>query len=68
MPSTESNGKRRHAVADEMKFLAELPAGYDSRAQMTLTEDNRVVVTHPEHHPLVLSANGQWLALTGATS
>ena len=46
-----------------MHFLAELPAGYDSRTQMTLTEDNRVIVTHPERPPLVLSANGQWLDL-----
>lgn len=53
-------------MAGEMKFLAELPAGYDSRTQMALTEDNRVVVTHPEHPPLVLSANGQWLDLNKA--
>lgn len=45
------------------KYIAELPAGYDSRAQMTLTEDNRVIVTHPEHPPLVLAADGQWLDL-----
>lgn len=53
-------------MAGEMKFLAELPAGYDSRTQMTLTEDNRVIVTHLEHPPLVLSANGQWLDLNKA--
>lgn len=50
-------------MAGEMKYLAELPAGYDSRAQMALTDDNRVIVTHPEHPPLVLSADGQWLDL-----
>ncbi len=53
-------------MADEMKFLAELPAGYDSRTQMALTEDNRVIVAHPEHPPLVLSADGQWLDLNKA--
>ena len=47
----------------EMHFIAELPAGYDSRTQMTLTPDNRVIVTHSEHPPLVLSADGQWLDL-----
>lgn len=65
MPSTASSGKRSRAVAGEMTFLAELPVGYDSRTQMTLTEDNRVVVTHPEHPPLVLGANGRWLDLGG---
>ncbi len=53
-------------MAGEMKFLAELPAGYDSRTQMTLTEDNRVIVTHPEHPPLMLGADGQWLDLNKA--
>jgi hypothetical protein len=46
------------------EFIAELPAGYDERTQMTLTEDNRVVLAHPEHPPLMLSATGQWVALT----
>lgn len=50
----------------EMKFIAELPAGYDERTRMALTEDNRVIVTHPEHPPLALSANGQWLDLNEA--
>jgi hypothetical protein len=49
-----------------MKFLAELPAGYDSRTQMALRDDNQVIATHPEHPPLVLSANGQWLDLNKA--
>lgn len=50
-------------MAGEMKFIAELPPGYDDRTRMALTEGNQVVVTHPEHPPLVLSANGQWLDL-----
>jgi hypothetical protein len=50
-------------VAVEFSFIAELPAGYDSRTRMTLTPDNRVIVAHPEHPPLVLSASGQWLDL-----
>lgn len=53
-------------MAGEMKFLAELPAGYDSRTQLALRDDNQVIVTHPEHPPLVLSANGQWLDLNEA--
>jgi hypothetical protein len=50
-------------VADEMKFLAELPAGYDDRTRLALRDDNQVIVTHPEHPPLVLGADGQWLDL-----
>lgn len=65
MPSTASSGKRRHAVADEMKFLAELPAGYDDRTRLALRYDNQVIVTHPEHPPLVLGADGQWLEILG---
>jgi hypothetical protein len=53
-------------VAGDMKFLAELPAGYDSRTQLTLRDDNQVIVTHPEHPPLVLTADGQWLDLNEA--
>ena len=53
-------------MADEMKFLAELPAGYDERTCMALTDGNRVIVTHPEHPPLVLTADGQWLDLNEA--
>ena len=45
------------------KYIAELPAGYDSRTQLALRDDNQVIATHPEHPPLVLSANGQWLDL-----
>lgn len=52
-------------MVGEMKFLAELPAGYDERTCMALTDDNRVIVTHPEHPPLALSADGQWLDLGG---
>jgi hypothetical protein len=47
----------------DAKFIAELPPGYDERTRMALTEDNQVIVTHPEHPPLVLSADGQWLDL-----
>ena len=61
MPSTASSGKRRHAV--DAKFIAELPAGYDERTRMALTDDNRVIITHPEHPPLALSADGQWLEI-----
>jgi hypothetical protein len=53
-------------MASEMKFIAELPPGYDERVRMVLTEDNRVVVTHPEHPPLVLGPGGQWLDLNEA--
>lgn len=53
-------------MAGEMRFIAELPPGYDERTRMTLTDDNRVIVTHPEHPPLVLSAHGQWLDLNEA--
>ena len=49
-------------MADE-KYIAELPAGYDSRTQLALRDDNQVIATHPEHPPLVLSASGQWLDL-----
>lgn len=50
-------------MADEMTFLAELPAGYDERTRMALTDNNQVVVTHPEHPPLVLNSSGQWVDL-----
>lgn len=63
MPSTASSGKRRRAVAGEMTFLAELPAGYDERTRMALTDNNQVVVTHPEHPPLVLNTSGCWVDL-----
>ena len=48
-------------MADE--FIASLPAGYDERTRLALRDDNHVIVTHPEHPPLVLSASGQWLDL-----
>jgi len=69
MPSTASSGKRRHAVAADMTFLAALPEGYDDRTRLALRDDNQVIVTHPEHPPLVLGADGQWLDLldSGAT-
>ena len=50
-------------MAGEIKFLAELPAGYDERTRMALTGNNQVVVTRPEHPPLMLGADGQWLDL-----
>jgi hypothetical protein len=46
-----------------MHFIAELPAGYDGRTRLTLTDDNRVVATHPEQLPLVLQPSGQWVEL-----
>lgn len=49
-------------MADE-SFIASLPAGYDERTCLALRDDNQVIATHPEHPPLVLSANGQWLDL-----
>lgn len=50
-------------MAADMHFIAELPAGYDERTRLALRDDNHVIVTHPEHPPLVLSASGQWLDL-----
>ena len=52
-------------MAAEFSFIAELPRGYDDRTRMALTDDNRVIVTHPEHPPLVLSPKGEWLDLNG---
>jgi hypothetical protein len=46
-----------------MHFIAELPAGYDEHTRLALRDDNQVIVTHPEHPPLVLGADGQWLDL-----
>jgi hypothetical protein len=37
-----------------MKFVAELPPGYDERTTMALTGDNRIVIAHPEHPPMIL--------------
>lgn len=45
------------------RFVAELPPGYDRRTCMALTDDNRVVVTHPELPALYLSPQGQWVDL-----
>ena len=50
-------------MAAEMTFLAALPAGYDDRTRLALHDDNQVIVTHPEHPPLVLGADGQWLEI-----
>lgn len=50
-------------MAGEMHCIAELPPGYDERTRMALTDDNRVIVTHPEHPPLVLDSSGHWLDL-----
>ena len=50
-------------MAADMHFIAELPAGYDDRTRMALTDDNQVIVTHPEHPPLLLSKDGRWLDL-----
>lgn len=61
MPSAAING--RHTVANAKTFIAELPAGYDSRTVLALDDHNRVIATHPEHPPLVLDASGDWLDL-----
>jgi len=37
-----------------MKFVAELPPGYDERTRLYLTEDNEIVASHPEHPTLIL--------------
>lgn len=52
-------------AANERKtrYIAELPAGYDERTCMALTDDNQVIVTHPEHPPLRLGAGGCWVEL-----
>jgi hypothetical protein len=50
-------------VAAEFSFIAELPAGYDSRTRLALRDDNQVIATHPEHPPLLLQPTGQWLDL-----
>lgn len=47
-----------------MHFIAELPAGYDDRTRMALTDRNQVIVTHPEHPPLLLQPTGQWVELS----
>jgi hypothetical protein len=49
-----------------VKFLAELPPGWDERTRLALTDGNRVVATHPEHPPMVLQPDGQWLVLSPA--
>jgi hypothetical protein len=46
-----------------VKFIAELPAGYDERTRLALRDDNHVIATHPEHPPLLLQPNGRWLAI-----
>ena len=48
------------------EYIAALPPGYDDRARMALTPSNQIVVTHPEHPPLLLQHNGQWVALSAA--
>lgn len=53
-------------MAAEFSFIAELPPGYDDRTRMALTDNNRVIVTHPEHPPLVLDSSGRWLDLNEA--
>lgn len=50
-------------MAADMHFIAELPAGYDERTRMALRDDNQVIITHPEHPPLLLQPNGQWVAI-----
>ena len=50
-------------MAAEISFIAELPAGYDERTRMALTDSNQVIVTHPEHPPLLLDSSGQWVDL-----
>lgn len=53
-------------MAAEISFIAELPPGYDERTRMALTDSNQVIVTHPEHPPLLLDSSGQWLDLNKA--
>jgi len=48
------------------EFIAELPPGYDERTRLALAAGNSVVATHPEHPPLLLQPDGQWLALSTA--
>lgn len=37
-----------------MTYVAELPPGYDERTTMALTPDNRIMIVHPDHPPMVL--------------
>lgn len=53
-------------MADQVAFIAELPAGYDDRTRLALTDHNQVVATHPEHPPLLLQPSGQWVELSAA--
>lgn len=55
-------------MAANFKYIADLPAGYDERTQMALTQDNQVIVTHPEHPALLLGAGGQWCKPSKVTS
>lgn len=50
-------------MATEFRFIAELPTGYDERVRMRLTLDNQVIVVHPDHPPLVLQPDGQWMVI-----
>ena len=36
------------------KYMADMPPGYDERTAMALTPDNRIVIVHPDHPPMVL--------------
>lgn len=60
MPSIASTGKKKRAGAGEMKYLADLPPGYDDRTRIALRDDNQVIATHPEHPALVLLSSGEW--------
>lgn len=53
-------------MPDNMSFIAELPAGYDERTRLALRDDNQVIVTHPEHPPLLLQPDGRWVAIQPA--
>ncbi len=47
---------------DVKNFIDPLPEGYDERACMALTPGNQIIVTHPDHPPLLLTSRGQWVA------
>ncbi len=45
-------------------FLTSLPPGFDDRATMHLTVENKIVITHPEHPPRQLDeVEGQWVEI-----
>lgn len=45
-------------------FLAEFPPGFDARAVLTLSLDNKIVIAHPEYPPHYLDeTTGQWVEI-----